>query len=150
MTLAERLAVEAAHIGQHEDGDLLVDELVHRIGHAAAALADLRIGCERPLDVVERRQERLRLIGGAAEDEPDAAALAALVEQVHRAGRAFAEDLDAGDGVADFGRQVEARPSVSVAFALEGEAHVGERQVLEVEGAHRAGIAPVRFGAHEP
>ena len=33
---------------------------------------------------------------------------------------------------------------------VEGEAHVGEGQVLEVEGAHRAGIAPVRFGAHQP
>ena len=40
--------------------------------------------------------------------------------------------------------------SVSVAFGVEGEAHVGEGQALEVEGAHGAGIAPVRFGAHEP
>ena len=77
---------------------------------AAAALAHLGIGRERPREVVGRRQERLRLVGRAAEDEPDAAALAALVEERDGAGRALAEDLDAGDGVADLDRQRRSAP----------------------------------------
>ena len=112
----------------------------------AAALADLRKGGKRPVDVVGRREERLGLVARAAEDEPDAAALAALVEEGHRAGRAFAEDLDARDGVADLDRQVELRCRLRRAGG-EGEAGVGQGQVLEVERANDAGIAAVRLGA---
>ena len=52
----------ASPIGQHQHGDLLVDELVHRICHAAAAGADFGLRREGPLNVVERREEGLGLI----------------------------------------------------------------------------------------
>ena len=147
--LAERLAVERADVGEDQHRDLLVEKLRHRIGDGAAALAHLGIGRERARQVVVRRQERLRLVGRAAEDEPDAPALAALVEEGDGAGRALAEDLDAGDAVADLDRQLEAHLGVGGA-GRERERRIGERQVLEVERPHGAAVAPVRLGAHEP
>ena len=143
----EGLAVEGADIGEGQHGDLLVEQLRDGFGDAAAAVADLRVGGQGAGQVIGRRQEGLRLVGGAAEDEADAAALAALVEERHGAGRAFAEDLDAGDGVADLDGQLEARLGLGRA-RIEGEARIGERQVLEIEGAQHARVAPVRLGAH--
>ena len=45
---------------------------------------------------------------------------------------------------------VEARPRSRWRSAANAKRRIGERQVLEVERAHGAGVAPVRLGAHEP
>ena len=105
--LSERLAIKSAHIGKDEDRDLLVQQLVDRIRHAAMAVPDLGIRRQGAFDVEDRRQERLRLIGGPAEDEADPAALAALVEKMNGAGRVLAQYFDPRDRIADFGRSIE-------------------------------------------
>ena len=64
-------------------------------------------GVERLLDVVERRQQRLRLLAVLAGDERHAMPLRARVDEADGAGRALAGDLDAADLVAQLERQLE-------------------------------------------
>ena len=146
--LRQRVAVERAHIGEDEHRDLLVQQLRHRVRDAAAALAHFGVRRERAGDVVGRGEQRLRLVGRAAEDDADAPALAALVEQAHRSGGALAQHLDARDAVADFDRQLELRLRLRRAGG-EGERDIGERKVFEIERAQGAGVAPVRLGAQD-
>ena len=60
-------------------------------------------------EIEGRGEQRLRGVGGRAGDHADRASAPALVEQLHRAGRALAGDLEAGDVVADLDRQRRAR-----------------------------------------
>ncbi len=65
---------------------------------------------------------------------------------MHRAGGTFAGDLDAGDVVADFHRQID----TSVGFAvvrLEREGRVAERQAFEIERADGAALLVAGRGA---
>ena len=146
--LGERLAVERADIGEDKDGDLLVEQMADGVGCAAPALAQLGIRRQGARQVIGRREQRLRLIGGRAGDEPDAAALAALVEQRHGSGRALSQNLDADDGVPDIDRQVEARLCLGCA-RRERKARVRERQIFWVERAQGPGVAPVRLRPHD-
>jgi len=69
----------------------------------------------------------------------DRAPAPALVEQRDRAGRTLAGDLHAGDVVADLDRQREL--GLALARALrESERGIAERQALEIERAHGAGL----------
>ena len=101
--------VEGAHIGEDQHRDLIVEELPDGFGHSLgpACFLDIRERGQGAGEIVGRGQERLRLIVGAAEDQPDAAALAALVHQRHRAGRALGGDLEPADAVAEFHRKLE-------------------------------------------
>ena len=110
--------------------------------------ADFRVGRQRPLDVEDRRQERLGLIEGAAEDETDAAAFATLVQEADRAGRAFADDFDPRDGVPDFGRRIERHLSAG-GVGRESEMCIREREILKIEGTQRSAVPSVRFCAHQ-
>ncbi len=141
--------VEGADIGEHQHRDLGIEHLADRFRDAApaAGLQHVGEGGERPREVIGRREERLGLVAGPAEDEADPAAASALVGQHHGAGRVLAGDLEPRDGVAQLHRQVEADRR-RVGSAREREVGLGERQALGVEGPHRAGIAPVGGGPH--
>ncbi len=54
-----------------------------QIGHGR--LDQIGIGCKRTLDVIERREQRLEFIARFAREQHDAAALEAVIEQMHRA-----------------------------------------------------------------
>ena len=78
-------------------------------GRLASSLLAISVnGRQRALDVVERRQQRLRLLARLAREQADAVPLRARIEQMHRACRALARDLDAGHLVPELQRQVEA------------------------------------------
>ena len=137
--------VHGADIGKHQHRHLVVEQLRDRIGDAlgAARLLHVGEGRERTGKVVGRREQRLGLIVGAAEDETDPSTLAALVHQRDGTGRALAGDLDAADAVAQFDRHVEGDIGLR-GVRREGEVALGERQPFLVEGPHEAGIAAVR------
>ena len=125
-----RLARDVADVGQHDHRHALLDEAAHRFGRRRD-VGEPHIGerVERARQIVGRGQQRLRGVGGGAGDDADGAAAPALVEQLHRAGRALAGDFQPRDVVADLDRQVD----LGVGFALavlEGEARFAERQAL--------------------
>src|SRR5262249_62415924 len=63
----------------------------------------------------------------------------ALIEQRYRAGRALARDLQPRDVVADLDRQRELGLALALAVP-ERERSIAERQALEIERAHGAGL----------
>ena len=80
-----------------------------RIGSVGRIMpfADVGERLQRALEVVARREQRLRHIGARAGSNGDAPPARALVDQPSRASRSFAGDDDAGDVVAQFDWQVE-------------------------------------------
>src|SRR5437773_42925 len=88
--------VPSASVGEDEHRQVLVEKMRHRF-RRRLALREPHIGerAERAPDVVARGQQRLRRIGGRAGDDADGAAAPALVEELDRAGRALAGNLDA-------------------------------------------------------
>ena len=99
------------------------------------------IECAR--EVVGRPDQRLRAVGGRARDDADCAPAPALVQKLDGAGRAFANDLEPRNIIADLNRQVDNRVGFQVA-GLEAERRFTERQTLEVDGIHHAAV--VRAG----
>ena len=127
---------EHADVGQHEDGDVALHDGVDGRGQVRAlALGDLGEGGQRALDIVERGEQRLRLLAGFARIEADAVPLRARIEQMHGARRALAGDLDAGDLVSELERQIEAGDRARVAD-IEHEGNLAEP--LPARGQARA------------
>ena len=142
-----RLAGDIADIGEDQHRQVLVDEMRHRRRRRfALRQPDIGERPERPADVVARGEQRLRRIGGRAGDDADGAAAPAFVEQLHGAGRMLAGNLDPGDVIADFDRQIESRLGLAI-LGLERERSFAERQALEIERAHRAGLGRAGGGA---
>lgn len=100
-----------------------------------SALGNPHIGkrLERALDVVARRQQRLRHVDTRAGHDADGTPPPPFVEQLHGACGTFAGNLDARDVIADLDRQFDA----SIGFAIAG---------LEREGASPSG-RPLRSSA---
>ena len=74
---------QRADVGQHQRGDVALDEAVDDGGQiGVVALGDLRERQQRALDVIERRQQRLRLLARGTRDAGRRGAIASG----HRAG----------------------------------------------------------------
>ena len=125
---------QLADIGKHDGRHLAVDQLVH--GRRDVGLIwryDVGVGRERALDVVKRREQGLRGLLGFARDDADPAPLRAGIEEMHRAGRSLARDLQPRDLIADFEWQIEMRLGFARALSkregrlAEGLATAGER-----------------------
>ena len=112
---------DVADVGEDQHRQALLDELAHRL-RGRAAIGEPHVGerPERAREIIGRGEQRLRGVGGRAGDHADRAPAPALVEQRHRAGRALAGDLEAGDVVADFDRKRELGVGLALAV-LEGE-----------------------------
>ena len=102
------VAGQGADVGHDQHGRVLLEGLAHRCREVGVLRAhQLGERRQRFLDVVERRQQRLRLLAVLARDEPDPMPARARIEQMHGAGRALAGDLHARDLVAELERQLE-------------------------------------------
>ena len=101
-------------------------------------------GCSARRDVVERRQQRLRLVGLGLRQQADAAALGILVEHAHGGCLRLAVDGDRGKVVAQFEGHRHLAGAGRLARA-EADGGVGDAAALVVEGAGgdlaRRGIA---------
>ena len=108
--LVARIAGDVADVGEDHHRHMLIDELRNRVADRAA-LGQPHIGerRQRARQIVVGGEQRLRDVGGRAAHDADGAAAPALVEQLHRAGRAFRHDFEPRDVVADFDRQIELR-----------------------------------------
>src|SRR6185312_4816924 len=107
LELLLRARDQLADIGQNDGRYFLLDELVNGVGDVAFVRRDdVGIGRERALDIIERREQRLRGLARLARDDADSVPLRAGIEKMDRAGRSLAGDLDAGNLVADLERQV--------------------------------------------
>ncbi len=126
---------------------MLIEEMANRF-RRRLALREPHIGkrSERPADIIARRQQRLRGIGGRAGHDADGAASPALIEKLHGAGGALAANLHAGDIVADLDRKIELRLGLLVG-RLENKRRFAERQALKIERAHTAGLGRAGGGA---
>jgi hypothetical protein len=71
------------------------------------AFHQVRRGRERLPKVMQRRQERLPLVVPLGVDQRDLAPLQRVIGKRHRTGRPDTRDLEPGDAVAQFRRQVE-------------------------------------------
>ena len=116
------VARQGADVGHDQHGRVLLEGLAHRC-REIGVLGAHQLGerSQRFLDVVERRQQRLRLLTVLARDEPDPVPTGACIEQVHRARRALASDLHARDLVAKLEWHLEPyRGAVGARSELEG------------------------------
>ena len=142
-----RLGRDGADVGQHQHRQALLEEAVHRLaGRRAFGEAHVGEGPERPRQVIGSRQERLAGIGGGAGDDADGAPPPALVEELHGAGRALADDLEARDVVPDLHRQIEVCLGLAGA-GVEDELGVAERKAAEITGAHETACGRGVVGA---
>ena len=98
-------------------------------------------GASARVEIEGRGQQRLRGLAGRAGDDADGAAAPALVEQLHRAGRAFAGDFEPRDVVAQLDRQIERGFGFAV-LPARSETCFADRRGLLVQRAHDAGVAP--------
>ncbi len=81
---------QRADIRHHDHRQLLVEKLRDRqLRRAAIAKPHIRERRQRPRQIEDRRQQRLRGIAGRAADDTDRPAPPSLVEQLHRAGRSL-------------------------------------------------------------
>ena len=130
---------QRADIGHHDHRQFLVEELRDRLLRGAA-VAGPNVGKRRQRagQIEIRRQQRLRGVAGGARDDADGAPPPALVEQLHRASRTFACDLQPRDVVAQFDRQLEGRFSLAIG-AGEDIARFADRRGLGVDRPHHAG-----------
>ena len=134
------LGPERADIGQHDHRQLLIEE-ARDGGCGRAALAEPHVGegAERARQIEGGGEQRLRRVGGGAGDDADRAAAPALVEQLHRAGRALAGDFQPRDVVAQLDRQVERGFGLGL-LHVEDEASIADRRSLRIQRAHQAGF----------
>ena len=138
---------DGADVGKHQQRDALIDETVDRFARRSA-LGDPHVGerPERARQIIGRRQQRLRRIGGGARDHADRPAPPALVEQLHGARGALAQDFEPRDIVADLDRQIETRFGFGRG-AGELEGRVAERQPAQIARAHDAASGRGWIGA---
>ncbi len=135
--LAE-LRGDGADIGEDDHRQLLVQKLCDALlRRALVGEPDVGERRQRAGEIEGRRQQRLRGLAGRARDDADRAAAPALVEQLHRAGRALAGYFEPGDVVAQLDRQVERRFGFLVLRA-ERIAGLADRRSLLVERAYGA------------
>ena len=91
-----KLGRERADVGHHDHRQLLIEELGQRLLRGGGLVAEPHVGegRERAGQIEGRGQQRLRGVAGCAADDADRAATPALVEQLHRAGRTLAGNLE--------------------------------------------------------
>ena len=137
-----RLARDIADIGEDHHRQVLVEELRSplRAGEPRSASRTSANGLSARDEIVGRGEQRLRGVGGRAGDDADRAAAPALVEQLHGAGGALAGDLEPGDVVADFDRQVELAPRSRARPPLKANGASPSGRPFEIERAHDAGF----------
>ena len=141
---------DVADVGEDHHRQPLIHELVDRLRRRAAiGLPHVGERIERARQVVGRGEQRLRGVGGGAGHDADGAAAPALVQKLHRAGRALGADVEPRDVVADFDRQRQRRFGLGVVGA-EAECRFAERQALEVEAADARRIARCPWRSAEP
>ena len=87
------------HIGQHQHRYFFVEQRGDR------TLGDLGIGRQRPFQIIDIRQQRLALAGGAFRHDAGAALGRTFIQQLHRARAVLAHDAQPRRGVAHFHRQ---------------------------------------------
>ena len=68
---------------------------------------EIGIGLQRLLNVIERRQQRLRFLAAFAGNESDAMPLRRRIDEVDGTGRSLAGEFDARHLIAEFQRQIE-------------------------------------------
>ena len=135
---------QRADVGHDDDRRAGLDQLGDGDGGVGVArLGDVGEGLHGAGDVVERREERLRRVGGGAGEEPDPPAAPAVVEELHRARGLGADHVEPGDVVAQLDRQLDPRLGLARA-GLEGEGHVADAPAAEVGGADEAGGGQLR------
>src|SRR5215467_7491630 len=99
---------QGADVCQHERRHVATDEALdagREVG--IVALGDLRERQQCALYVIERRQQRLRLLARGTREKTNAVPLRTGIEQVHRPRRALAGDFNARDLVAQLQGHVE-------------------------------------------
>ncbi len=140
-------ARQRADVGQHEHAGVLRQRFLDAGGEVGALRLDqLGVRRQRLLDVVERRQQRLRLLAALAGDERHAVPLRARVDEADGAGRALAGDLDAADLVAQLERQLERNGRRGRAGG-EFERRFGEALPARRDGVHEAVARAAAAGA---
>ena len=96
---------DGADVGHDDHRRLLLEDLRDRLGEVLARrLDEIGEGGKRAGDVIERRKQRLRLVGLGLREEADAAALGVVVEHAHGRRLLFAVDGDRGEVVAQLER----------------------------------------------
>ena len=135
-----QLRRQRADVRQHDHRQLLVEELRDGL-RRRTAIAEPDVGerRQRAGDVERRCQQRLCGVGGRAAGDADGPPPPPLVEQLHRAGRPFAGDLQPRDIVAQLDGKIECRLGFAVR-AREAEMRFADRRVLPVERTHDAGV----------
>ena len=130
---------QRADIRHHDHGQLLVEKLGDRLLRSAAiAEPDIRERRQRPCQIEDRRQQRLRGIAGRAADDADRSAPPPLIQKLNRAGRPLTRNLKTCDIVAQLDRKIESRFRLK-ALRREVIAGFGDRRALGVERAHDTG-----------
>ena len=138
---------QRADVGKHDHRQLLVEKLSDRHRRRAALTKpDVGERRQRAGEIEGRGQQRLCGVAGCAGDDADGAPPPALVEQLHRAGRAFAGDFEARDVVAQFHRQVEVRLGLAI-LRTERKLRFADRRTFLVQRADKSGIASAAVGA---
>ena len=127
----------SADVGHDDHRRLLVEDLRDRLGEIGIGRLDqVCEGRKRTGDVVERRQQRLRLVGFRLRDQADPAALRVLVQHAHGGGLRLAIDGDGGEVVAQFERHGDAAGPGGGA-GCEIDRSIGNAAALVVIGADR-------------
>ncbi len=145
--LVARRAGGNAHVGEHEHGRLFREQRDDRIARRVAPFANFGEGRQRALDVIRRRQQRLRDVGAGAGENRDPPSPRAFVDEPDRARRSLVGDDDPGDLIAQFDRQIETR--FGRPRRAEVERRFADRAALGVESAREAGFARIRAGARQ-
>ncbi len=125
-----------------------------RINHVGGrdALAHANVGerRQRALQIEGGGEQRLGGVGGGAGDHADAAAAPALVEQLHRARRAFAGDFKPRNVVAEFDREIERRFGFAF-LGFQRERRFAEQQSLHDRSARTSsGVFAARMRRAAP
>ena len=126
-----------ADIGHDQHRRLLRQKLGYGDGEIGfVRLHEIGIGGKRPVDVIKRREQRLRLVADFAAEERHAAAAETVVEQIGAAGRRLIVDADAGEIVAQLERSGN-RASGGCLAGIEGDGTVGDGAAADIVGRER-------------
>ena len=139
---------QRADIGRDDHRQFLVEKLRdHLLRRAAVAKPDIGERRQRAGEIEGRGEQRLRGVAGRSRDHADGAPPPALVEQLHRAGRALAGYFEPRDVVAQFDGQVECGFGLAILHP-EGVARLADRRTLGIDRAHHAGANACRGAQH--
>ena len=143
-----RFARKRADVGEHEHAGVLRQRLLNAGGEIGSLRLDqLGVRVERLLDVIQRREERLRLFEVLARDQRHAMPLRARVDEADGAGRALAGDLHPANLIAQLERQFEGyggrRSPVGNLERRFGKALPARR-----DGVHEAATRPAMRAQH--